>query len=819
MSTHFWFGGEDNPYLVENSVKLNDAELNRTPSEEDPYETGKSSEIATNTVVGSTQTLQFTAPTSLDTDLKTELFAVGDTVTQDEAYTATTDNITTIVGDDSYQIDQSLRFNSDDTANLSRTPGVTGNLTTWTWSGWVKKTLVTTSTDYRGIFTARSASNNYAYIDFSDNKIRFANRPSSGVITTLETTAVFTDPSAWFHLVLIYDSTNADFTERVRLYANGVRQTFSTEDYPSASQSGIINSNIGHYIGYDLQNTGYLDGYLAEVNFVDGQALEPTAFGEFDADGVWRPIEASITGINDGSTYISSSTLNSGLRGGGAGDSAMFDGVIPSSYSEGGNFGGTQVNSSTTSSSLTINLSKSLSGRVTIYPYFAASASSCSITFSNGNTVNMTGSVLDFSAYDLGTQPSFNSFTLNQTYLTGGGSNFGIGGIAIDGQLLIDGVGPYGTNGFYLPFEASDLGADESGNGNDWTTNGLSSLPSQDYAVYSGTQPVNPEHPFTSSVVSPNVDSTGAITNAAWSGAYIGSNATVIWIPTTPVPVGATLDVYGGAYDNLVRSYTITVTYTDATTDVFNGQSGSSNWVGRFSATPAGKSIQQISVQCSSYPQLNAVRVDGVFLFSNDTSDSVVDSPTNGSQADTGAGGEVAGNYATLDPNHTYGSPTISNGNLDVSGLSSGIGAAATIGVTSGKWYWEGTDMATGTMFGIADMTFASLNYNLEVVRYYFASTGNLWGTLGNSTSNVSYGETYTRADVIGVALDMDTGFVNFYKNGVDQGVANTDSLVGKTITAAINSSGTGTASFNFGQRPFAYPAPEGFKALRTSNL
>ena len=197
---------------------------------------------------------------------------------------------------------------------------------------------------------------------------------------------------------------------------------------------GAFHATASHWVGY-----------LADVRFVDGEALVPDGvLGEFSAEtGVWNPIEYTRTGPNDGSTYISSSTLNSGNRGGGLGDSAMFNGTLPTGYSVGGSFGGTAVDGSTTSSSLTINLSKSLSGKVTIYPYFAGSAANCSVVFSNGttsNTVNLTGSRLDFSAYDLGTQSSFNSITFNQSFVTGGGSNFGIAGIAIDGILLRDGT-------------------------------------------------------------------------------------------------------------------------------------------------------------------------------------------------------------------------------------------------------------------------------------------------------------------------------------------------------------------------------------------
>ena len=196
-------------------------------------------------------------------------------------------------GGGGYQISRSVRFNSSDSAYLSKNLS-TGSTTAWSFSVWVKKSLVTTSTDYRGIFTARSAANNYAYLDFSDNGIRFANRPPSGTIAVLQTTPVFRDPSAWFHVLFVYDSANATSTDTLRLYVNGTRiTTFSSATYPSASQASIINSGVAHYIGFDSQNTGYLDGYLGDAHFIDGQALDLTSFGEFDTNGVWQPIDAS----------------------------------------------------------------------------------------------------------------------------------------------------------------------------------------------------------------------------------------------------------------------------------------------------------------------------------------------------------------------------------------------------------------------------------------------------------------------------------------------------------------------------------------------
>lgn len=182
-----------------------------------------------------------------------------------------------------YQIERSLRFNSSDSGYLSKAFGSPTSSVAWTWASWVKKTLITTSTDYRGIFEC-GAGSNYAYLDFSDNSIRYVNRPTTGTIAVLQTTPVYRDASAWFHVVFAYDSANGTSTDRLRLYVNGTRVTiFSSSTYPDPSQASVFNSAVDHRIGRDAGNNGYFDGYLADIHFIDGQALTPSSFTEVSA--------------------------------------------------------------------------------------------------------------------------------------------------------------------------------------------------------------------------------------------------------------------------------------------------------------------------------------------------------------------------------------------------------------------------------------------------------------------------------------------------------------------------------------------------------
>ena len=212
----------------------------------------------------------------------------------------------------------------------------------------------------------------------------------------------------------------------------------------------------------------------------------------------------------------------------------------------------------------------------------------------------------------------------------------------------------------------------------------------------------------------------------------------------------------------------------------------------------------------------------GISVTAGVTNDSLVDTPTNYG-SDTGAGGEVRGNYCTFNPLKTTATLTDGNlhsvfGNVNTSGMS-------TFYMTSGKWYWEGTVDAGSTVsnlyFGIANdahLTSANIGADANSWSYRASSSGISKSVTGGIET--TYGATYTAGDVIGVALDLTAGTLVFYKNGVSQGTAFTG-LVGPVCPATGSAPGGGTSGWqgNFGQRPFAYTAPSGFKALCTQNL
>ena len=129
-----------------------------------------------------------------------------------------------------------------------------------------------------------------------DNDIRIRQLSSGSVNTLIKTSASFRDVSAWYHIVVAVDTTQATASNRIKLYVNGSQITaFDSSTYPSQNTDMQINTtSYTTHIGKRNNNSAYFDGYMAEVVFIDGQQLDPTSFGEFDADtGIWKPINVS----------------------------------------------------------------------------------------------------------------------------------------------------------------------------------------------------------------------------------------------------------------------------------------------------------------------------------------------------------------------------------------------------------------------------------------------------------------------------------------------------------------------------------------------
>jgi hypothetical protein len=196
-------------------------------------------------------------------------------------------------------ISRSLRFNSADSAYLSRTPASAGNRTTFTWAGWLKRGTLSGATTYQQIFSAGtgiSARDGFFIdTDVDDTLAFYSSSGLAGTALMFRTNAVLRDPSAWYHIVLAIDTTQATAANRVKLYVNGVEQSFATTSYPSQNATGYINSTATHNIGAHLSSGEYLSGCLADVFFIDGSALTPSSFTETDAT-TGQLVEKAYTG-------------------------------------------------------------------------------------------------------------------------------------------------------------------------------------------------------------------------------------------------------------------------------------------------------------------------------------------------------------------------------------------------------------------------------------------------------------------------------------------------------------------------------------------
>ena len=205
-----------------------------------------------------------------------------------------------------YEVANSLRFDDGSSDSLTMTPsGSPTNADKNTLSMWVK--LGVLGINRSPIF----ANSNAGGVNFrTDDKIDFYNAGGS-----LRTTQVFRDISAWYHLVFTTDTTDGTADDRLKIYVNGVQITsFASRSNPSQNTNSNLGSANEHRIGANNDPANFFDGYMAEVVFIDGQALDPTSFGEFDEDtNIWKPIDVS--GLTFGNNGFYLDFENSGSLG------------------------------------------------------------------------------------------------------------------------------------------------------------------------------------------------------------------------------------------------------------------------------------------------------------------------------------------------------------------------------------------------------------------------------------------------------------------------------------------------------------------------
>lgn len=281
-----------------------------------------------------------------------------------------------------YNINNSLRFRSSASAYLSRTPASAGNQTKWTWSGWVKRGSL--GTDQALFSVAGSTNTTYFLVKFDTNNCIYVGNYSTNFFIT---TQVFRDPSAWYHIVIVLDTTQATANNRLVLYVNGSQVTsFSSNNIAAQiaqNSTQGINQAAAHNIGREAQSGAFLlDGYQTEVNFIDGQALTPSSFGATDAvTGQWLPKQYSGTyGTNGFYLKFSDIATTSGSNAG-----------LGKDFSGNGNYwttnnisvtAGTTYDAMTDSPTLT---STTVANYCTLNPLRYGTGTSSTTTISDGN--------------------------------------------------------------------------------------------------------------------------------------------------------------------------------------------------------------------------------------------------------------------------------------------------------------------------------------------------------------------------------------------------------------------------------------------------
>jgi hypothetical protein len=184
-----------------------------------------------------------------------------------------------------YEVDNSLRFNSGSTDYLTRTPASDGNRRTFTISLWVKRSNLGT---FQNLLWVDPST--YDIFRFNDSdKLYFSKDDNTALRLTSK---VFRDISAWYHIVVAIDTTQASADDRVKMYINGVEETaFDTLVNPSLNEQMHYNEATQHWIGTSSVESQLYGGYMSEYYMIDGQQLTPSSFGETDEDsGIWKPI-------------------------------------------------------------------------------------------------------------------------------------------------------------------------------------------------------------------------------------------------------------------------------------------------------------------------------------------------------------------------------------------------------------------------------------------------------------------------------------------------------------------------------------------------
>jgi hypothetical protein len=693
---------------------------------------------------------------------------------------------------------RSLRFRSSASAYLNRTPGSSPtDAKKYTYSAWIKKAKNATSNQF--IYGCGSSGSDETYFGFnSSDAFEYLEYTSSAYQINVSTTAVFRDPSAWYHLVLVLDTTQATSSNRVKLYINGVQQTLSGT-FPSLNYAtSNVNSTDAQNINR-LPTSGGLnfDGYYAEINMVDGQALAATDFGQYDQFSNWTSKKYTGTYGTNGfylpfSNNSSTGTLGLDFSGNnntwttnnfsvtpsyqyttytsGSGTYTVPSNVTSIQYLvvAGGGGGGNRAGGGGGAGGLIQGTMAVTPGQTFAYSVGAGGAGGAASSGTNNNGTNGSNSTFGSLTAVGGGAGATPGDGIAGGSGGGAGHGGGPGGAGTLGQGSTGGTGASAFNGAGGGGGAGAVGGDRSGNSGGAGGAGLTWINGTTYAGGGGG---------------------GARSDIGGSGGSGGSGG-------------------GGSAGSPGANGTANT----------GGGGGGGNYTGTGQAGGTGGSGVVIVAYATG----------------NSTYDSMTDVPTQWTPYNvTGdVGGIIRGNYCVLNPAQpvsVLGSATytlITNGNLNVqlvNGSTTDLIVPATFSVTSGTYYYEFKLSATAS--SSAYHSIGVYNGSQFTGQAQYANSAIYYWELGSVRVNgtfVATGlSTCVANDVIGVALNATSGAISFYKNNT---LLYTASSLAYTIyTPLITGDGGAGRSFNgainFGQYAFTYAPPSGYKSLCTTNL
>jgi len=773
-------------------------------------------------------------------------------------------------GDD-YEITDSLRLRSSASAYLSRTFPSAGNRRTWTWSGWVKRGKLS---DYQALFCGGDAtSNNDAWLRLraaSGNldAIEFRNITGGSYTANVYTSAVFRDPSAWYHIVIVIDTTQATSTNRIKIYVNSEQQTLTFASTPAQNADMSINAAGLHTISkLNFASSSYLDAYLTEVNFIDGQALTADDFGEYDANGTWKaknytgtygtngfylPMKPT-TQANGFNTVLY--TGDSGTQSiSGVGFSPDFVWIKPR------NAVGSHILQDTVRGNTKFLESNSTGVEQTNSSTGLLSFDSDGFTVGSGNDWNNSGETFVAWAWDAGSGSAASNTDGSITSTVKANDSYGFSIVSYTGN---------GTSG-------ATIG------------HGLSSAPKmiivKNRTTAGADWPVYHEDTGNTGATYLNTTAAFATDSTRWNNTSPTSTVFSVGNGQGVNHSSASLIAYcfsEVAGYSKIGSYTGTGTTTgNVTTTGFRpaflmvkGTSITSEWVildntrdpnpdpakhvlhpNRTNADSTAAAGLYVKFTDTGFQPVgvgtdtNASGQTFIYMAFADTRDAVFNFDASGNKnnwlpnnINSNAESETtydlmkdtpslvdenAANFATWNPLIT-GTGTFADGNLSVT-TAVDKATSGTVLASSGKWYAE-IVCTSATTIANARLGIA----NADGIGTALGANSNTWAYLADArvyhnNSSSSYGTTLAVNDVFQIALDLDAGKVWYGINNTFMASGNPETGANPSQTFTANqemtfavASGSGTFTFvaNFGQRPFAYTPPTGFLKLNTFNL